>query len=110
MGRIVHAFILTLKSRSTVKCEVLDKSTEIKVKPGIRYFLSDKLASEQSVLGAICAQIISFFFVGIAPLLIILFFVGWMFPRAGRYHFFFIMMTRHFYYFLLNIIDPCKGV
>ena len=75
-----------MRSRSSVKCEVLDRSKEIIVKPGVRYFLSDKLASEQSVLGAIGAQIISFFFVGIAPLLVILFFVGWMFPRARRCH------------------------
>ena len=86
MGRIVHAFCLMMRSRSSVKCEVLDRSKEIIVKPGVRYFLSDKLASEQSVLGAIGAQIISFFFVGIAPLLIILLFVGWMFPRARRCH------------------------
>mgnify|MGYP004473995151 len=53
-------------------------------KPGVRYFFTENGGSKQSFWSEVLAIFISFFFAGIVPLLIILFFVGWLSVRARR--------------------------
>lgn len=70
-------------SRSkSVKNEVIDKSVTTVAKPGVRYWFTEKGGSKQSFISEVGALFISFFFAGIVPLLIILFFIGWLSRRA----------------------------
>jgi hypothetical protein len=61
----------------------VDQSVTTVPKPGVRYFMTEKGGSQQSFWSEVVALFISFFFSGIVPFLIILFFIGWYFPRAG---------------------------
>ncbi|KAM7455253.1 hypothetical protein BLSTO_03992 [Blastocystis sp. subtype 1] len=66
----------------SVKNEVIDKSVTTVAKPGVRYWFTEKGGSKQSFISEVGALFISFFFAGIVPLLIILFFIGWLSRRA----------------------------
>lgn len=78
----MYACLNQLSSRKSVKNEVIDKTVTTVAKPGVRYWFTEKGGSKQSFISEVGALFISFFFAGIVPLLIILFFIGWLSRRA----------------------------
>ena len=84
MGGSVLAFFTFYLYSKTVQNELIDKSVITVPKPGVRYFFTENGGSKQSFWSEVLAVFISFFFSGIVPLLIILFFVGWLSVRARR--------------------------
>ena len=95
--------------RLSVEHEIID-STQISVaKPGVRYFFSDKVSSEQSFLSEVCAIFLSFCFTGIVPLLTLLFVLGFFSVKARSMNCT-LYYNSTFHSSLFHIVNPCKNV
>lgn len=87
---------------------MVDQTITTVPEPGVRYFLTENGGSRQSWISEIGALILSFFFAGIMPLLIILFFIGWLSVKARSSYQLFVLLVEVFALSFLTLLIPIK--
>lgn len=92
----------------TLGANWIDQTITTVPEPGVRYFLTEKGGSRQSWISEIGALILSFFFAGIMPLLIILFFIGWLSVKARSSYQLFVLLVEVFALSFLTLLIPIK--